>query len=49
MNRHERRLARFFVLLAAIIVLALIHGCISGEIQFEWNKTCGEDDCQQDQ
>jgi len=46
MNRHERRLARFFAILAAIIVLTLIHGCISGELQFHMGKGCIEDYCE---
>lgn len=49
MNRHERRLARFFALLAAVIILTIAHGFISGEIEMQWHPDCGEDDCQQDQ
>lgn len=46
MNSDERRVVRFFAGLAIVIVLTLIHGCISGELQFHTGKGCVEDYCE---
>ena len=46
MSRDERRLARFFAGLAIVIVLTLIHGCISGDLRVRWGPDCVDDGCE---